>query len=205
MVNRYAFSMIELIFAIVVIGITVISLPVMTEVNSKGLENALVQEVIFATSTVINQSTTYNWDEMDDGNSSLSKVISTGDCNSSTKLRIGHINGPNHRRCLDDTSVRPSTIGSDGGDLDDIDDLNGTTSPLFFTNGLAFVADAHGYKKNYTTTISVKYDDFGATTAASKNIKKITVLVKDTDGNNVTALSTFSANIGEADFFKDTY
>lgn len=205
MVKRDAFSLIELIFAIVIIGITVISLPMMNQVNSKGIENALVQEVIYATSAKLNQATSYNWDELDDGNSSFSKVISNGDCNSSTKLRIGHINQPYHRRCLDDTSIRPSNIGSDGGDLDDLDDLDTITSSLFFTNGGAFVADADGYKNNYTTTISVTYADFGVTTAASKNIKKTTIIVKDLDANTVTSLSTYSANIGEANYYKRGY
>ena len=204
MVKRDAFSLIELIFAIVIIGITVISLPMMNQVNSKGIENALVQEVIYATSAKLNQATSYNWDELDDGNSSFSKVISNGDCNSSTKLRIGHINQPYHR-CLDDTSIRPSNIGSDGGDLDDLDDLDTITSSLFFTNGGAFVADADGYKNNYTTTISVTYADFGVTTAASKNIKKTTIIVKDLDANTVTSLSTYSANIGEANYYKRGY
>jgi len=49
MVNRYAFTMIELIFAIVIIAISVISLPMITQVttNSSAL-NLEADEAIFA-------------------------------------------------------------------------------------------------------------------------------------------------------------
>ena len=48
MVKRYAFSMIELIFAIVIIAVTMLSLPMMTDVTSKGSErNMKGDEAIF--------------------------------------------------------------------------------------------------------------------------------------------------------------
>ena len=45
--KRFGFTMIELIFAIVIIAISVMSLPMMTQVTNKGLEESLVQEAIF--------------------------------------------------------------------------------------------------------------------------------------------------------------
>lgn len=48
MVNRAAFSMIELIFAIVVIAITVLSLPMMTDVTSSSSADTMkAEEAIF--------------------------------------------------------------------------------------------------------------------------------------------------------------
>lgn len=201
--NKSAFSMIELIFAIVIIGVSVISLPMMTQVTSKAIEENLVQEAVFAASTELNQIVSYYWDENSvENNNSLSRVIDTNDCNITTRLRVGHIDQPLHRRCLDNNATRPSPepLGSDGGDLDDIDDTTGISS-IFES----FVASAEGYKEDYNKTVAVTYSSFGDTTAASKNIKKITVTITDLDGETITSLSTFSANIGEVDYYKRSY
>lgn len=195
--------MIELIFAIVVIAITVLSLPMMTQVTSTSSERNIVQEAIFAASTELNQVVSYYWDEnsLQDDNI-LAKVVSNGDCNETTKLRPGHINQPYHRRCIDDTTLRPSTtLGSDGGDLDDLDDIDQTQHQIFTLNP----ASATGYKEVYTSQLTVAYSDFGDETAADQNIKRITVTIRDADNNITTILRTYSANIGEIDYYKRRY
>ena len=204
MVRRYAFTMIELIFAIVVIAISVMSLPMMTQVTSKGIESSLVQEAIFAAATKLNEAVTYRWDE----NSidplqpdSLSKIISTdvGGC-ATAGQRAGFIAQLMHRRCLNDVTIRPSTtLGKDAGDLDDLDDTVETDVPLF-----SAAPSAEAYKKSYTSKIAVIYAAFGSITAASQNMKKITVTISDNVGV-VTSLSTYSANIGEIDYFKRSF
>ena len=207
LLSKSAFSMIELIFAIVIIGVSVISLPMMTQVTSKAIEENLVQEAVFAASTELNQIVSYYWDENSvDNSDSLSKVIDNSDCNDTTRLRVGHINQPLHRRCLDSNATNPSlTLGSDGGDRDDIDD-NIVSNEAIFIAESGNVASAEGYKKNYNKTINVEYTNFGVTTAASKNIKKITVTISDTEDNTtITKLSTYSANIGEVDYYKRSY
>ncbi len=48
MVRRYAFTMIELIFAIVIIAIAVLSLPMMTDVTTSGSADTMkVEEAVF--------------------------------------------------------------------------------------------------------------------------------------------------------------
>ncbi|WP_366755894.1 type II secretion system protein [Sulfurimonas sp.] len=58
-IHKYAFTLIELIFAIVIIGISVMSLPMLTQVTSSAIEKNLVQEAIFASVAEINLATTY--------------------------------------------------------------------------------------------------------------------------------------------------
>ena len=204
---KSAFSMIELIFAIVIIGVSVISLPMMTQATSKAIEENLVQEAVFAASTELNQIVSYYWDEKSlQSGDSLSKVIDTGDCNTTSKLRDGHINQPLHRRCLDNTpAIEPLGLESIS-DIDDIDDNIVSNAAIFITTS-GNVASAEGYKEIYTKTVDVEYADFNDTTAASKNIKKITVTISDTDSppKEITKLSTFSANIGEVDYYKRSY
>ena len=114
--KKSAFTLIELIFAIVIIAISVMSLPMMTQATSKGIEANIVQEVIFATGAILNESTTYYWDtqSMDDNETSLySRVINMGTATDYCvggipNKRIGHIN----RQCLDDNNVTaPNTVG----------------------------------------------------------------------------------------------
>lgn len=215
MVRRFAFTMIELIFAIVIIAITVISLPMMSQTVSKGIESNIVQEAIFASAAELNQIVTARWDEnsievnMPD---SASRVIETtinmceNDSNSSTfRQMAGHINQPLHRRCLDaNTSItNSSTIGSDSGDLDDIDDGNGVTKKIYVNNaGGSTAGSSSGYKNDYNITTNVTYSSFGP--AASTNIKKVQVSVKD-GTDTITSLVTYSANIGEVDYYKRSY
>lgn len=202
---KLAFTMIELIFAIVIIAITVLSLPMMTQVTSKGIENNLVQEAIFAASTKINETVSYYWDENSlESGKYLSNVVSVApsDCNETTKLRSGHINQPLHRRCIDDTTLRPSTtLGSDSADLDDIDDVHGSTTNIFTST----TTSASGYKKNYNVTTSVSYASFGTEASTTNNIKKIEVTVTDSSSNTITKLNTYVSNIGEIDYLKRSF
>ncbi|MBU1659353.1 hypothetical protein KKG72_09920 [bacterium] len=207
--SRYAFSMIELIFAIVIIAITVMSLPMMSQITAKGVDQNLLQEAIFAAAAELNQAVTYQWDENDKENpDALSQVVPTTalDCNTTTKRRLGHVNQPLHRRCLENLTIRPSTtLGSDSGDLDDLDDTIKSSASILTDSSGGNVYTSAGYKEDYRSSISVVYADFGAATEGSQNIKKITVSIADKDDNLITVLKTYSANIGEIDYNKRTY
>lgn len=210
---RYAFSMIELIFAIVIIGITVISLPMMTQVTAKGADSNLVQEAIFAAAAKLNEAVTYRWDEnsLDPATpDALTQIISVSntDCNSSGQ-RLGFIPQPKHRKCLNDTTIRPSTtLGTDTGEsgpafYDDLDDVAETGQSLT-SNALS----ASAYKEAYTSTIAISYAAFGVITEASKNIKEINATISETKNgvtSPVTVLRTYSANIGEVDYYKRSF
>ncbi len=209
MVRRAAFTFIELIFAIVVIAVSVLSLPVMNQVISKGTDSALIQEAIFAAATELNQVVTYRWDENSlESTSPYAKVlrVNANDCNASIDKRAGHIviasGKDTHRMCTHNTLLRPSvTLGKDGGDLDDIDDNIKSLGPLYVGT-----ADAQGYKKTgMKSKIDVAYAAFNDITATEKNMKKITVTVVDEDGNDVVVLSTYSANIGEVEYYTKRY
>jgi len=188
---RFAFTMIELIFAIVVIGISVMSLPTMTNVINKGIENNIVQEAIFASSTELMGATSGYWDEnsmQDINKSATSRVINIyNDCNSSTKLRFGHINQPYHRRCLDNLSTTPRATS--GGNVYDLDDASHSSKDIFINPS----PNAKGYKQSYKSTITV---------VQNGDIKEITSTIKDENNNTITVLKAQSANIGETEYFK---
>jgi prepilin-type N-terminal cleavage/methylation domain-containing protein len=208
-VRRSAFTLIELIFSIVIIAITVVSLPVMNQVISKGVDFNLIQEAIFASVTGLNEGITGNWDEASidaSAPNSYARVIDhTGNCNNdNTSLTYrqmpGHINQPLHRKCLADSTVGPVDAGNDAN-IDALDDMDDGLSEEIFIAG---TGGTTGYKREYTSTITV---DRNVTFKNPNNpdMKRIVITITDDDGNILTSLTTYSANIGEVDYLKQEY
>jgi len=204
-VKRAAFTLIELVFAIVIIAIAVVSLPTMNQAISKGIDANLVQEAIFAAATELNEAVTAHWD----GNSiepglsnSYARVINiSGDCNATTKLRPGQINEAYHRRCLNNTGTAPADAAGTG--VNALEDMAHVKQQIFINN----VADEKGYKKHYTSKVDVTRTNVTFNGAVNPNMKSITITVEDSDNPGValTSLKTYSANIGEVDYFKKVY
>lgn len=201
MVKRYAFTLIELIFAIILIAITVLTLPRMMGVISQGIDENIIQEAIFAAATELNQATTGKWDDRTLQNANeLAKVIDTNQsCENNTsspryRLRPGHIAQTLHRKCLDNnatTAVNFNTLGLS------LEARTASGASLFLNT-----TSAKGYKKSYTKDVTISYTPaFNGTNA---DLKMITVTIKE-NNTTVTSLYAFSANIGEADYFKRMY
>jgi len=190
---RVAFTLIELIFAIVIIGISVISLPLLNNTIDRTMEANLVQEAIFSASTELMGVTAGYWDEnsmQDINKSSFSRVIDIAkDCNETTKLRFGHIAQPYHRRCLDNLATQP--FNQKGGVVFDINDATHDWDDIFVND----TTDASGYKQTYQSKVTSDLDG---------NVKKITITVRDEKGDIITVLHSQSANIGEIDYYKRT-
>lgn len=191
---KTAFTLIELIFAIVVISITVISLPMMNNVISKGVEKSIVQEAIFSAATILQETTTAHWDTHSmESIYSLAKVIDIkGDCENNASLityrkRPGHIAQPLHRTCLESNAVTT--------------DNNTTTNQSVFVNTSS--NRASGYKTDYNATVDITRPAL-FNGSNNTNMKKITISIKD--GNSIiTSLHTYTANIGEIDYYKKGY
>lgn len=214
-------SMIELVFAIVIMGIAVMSLPlVLTQVQNNDAF-AMRQEAILVAKEAIGDILTYQWDEHSyDSTSGRSFVLDTTHADSAfsrdhnTTQRVGHVDA-DYRRKLFNTSVQASAIGADGGDLNDIDDFDGQVSNVNLS------AEAAGTGLDYVLTVNLKSDityatDTGTysnqtlndfvfnpdTQAATTNIKAITITVRDANDANKTiaSLCAFTCNIGESTF-----
>lgn len=200
---KSAFTLIELIFAIIIISIAVMSLPMMTRITSKGIDSNLAQEAIFAASAELMGATSYYWDanSMEDNNvSHLSRVIdinSTCENNSSSpryRLRSGHIAQPYHRRCLESNS----TIAADINSLlfPNLNNAAHSSEDIFLNP----TGSSSGYKDSYKSAVTVT--NVNQSGAADNNIKKITISITKADTTPITVLSTYSANVGEIDYYK---
>lgn len=193
---RSAFTMLELIFAIVVIAISVMSLPMMIQVTSRGVEENIVQEAIFAASAELMEATTYYWDNRsieDIDVSRLSRVVDVDSNCDADRLRPGHINQPFHRRCLDSSVA--AGVNYTAAELL-IPSLNMSVHGVgnIFDNPLAGAAT---YKDTYQSQMEI------AMGLGDVNVKELTVSIFEADGTTlITRLSIYSANLGEIDYFK---
>ncbi len=208
MVKKSAFTLIELIFAIVVIAITVISLPMMNQAISKGIDSNLLQEAIFAAATELNEVTTTQWDEASiDTNTSttISQVINLdGTCENNNskeryRLKVGHILEPLHRKCLNNLTQAELDSNTTAA-VDAVEDKAHGYTNIF----LNLTPGQEGYKQNFTSSLTVNYDPI-FDGAVRPNMKIITITVKDEKNNIVTSLFTYVANIGGIDYYKRTY
>jgi hypothetical protein len=210
--------MIELVFTIVILGIAVMSLPlILTQVqNNDAL--TLRQEAILAAKTKIGEILTYEWDENSyDATAGRTFVLSTNspdtelDINATTFRRIGHINA-DYRRKGSAVGATASAIGTDvgdGGNFDDIDDFNATTVPLSVSADGAGSLD-YIFNLNLTTTVNYAADSAAYANpilngfvlnpdnnVTRTNIKAISVTVTDGVNANGIVLRAFSCNIGD--------
>lgn len=202
MVRRSAFTLIELIFAIVIIAVSVVSLPMMNQAISKGIDDNLVQEAIFAAATELNEAVTASWDDNSidpTSPNSYTRVLDhSGNCDTINRLMPGHINQPKHRRCIDSNTTNPAD--SNTNTTISLDDIEHGVREIFIDDS----PDATGYKKKYrsevTVTRNVAFNGIN-----NPDVKSLVIKITDETGIPLVQLITYSANIGEIDYYKRSY
>ena len=222
---RPAIAMIELIFAIVIIGITLLSAPLVLNQSIKSSTVAMQQESIAAAATQISLILTHNWDESDTNNTYGILNVAAGalaldsvnrDINTSYSTR-------RYNTIAGFTNATPSeNLGMDGNDFnssDDIDDFHAQSKTLtvYAGEGLSLVNNRGEYiDQNIIMTNTITYADSAAvdyttnnyvrlnnpftTTDNSTNIKlinvKLTTLAVEGELDKVIVLGAFTCNIG---------
>jgi len=212
--------MIELIFAIVIMGIVMMSAPMLVSTAAKSTSVALQQEGINEAVSRVSMILTYEWDESDTNISCVPPVLhvlngdSALDIDTNATRRIGVPVGSNSRtfKCGAD-EMNASAIGSGGGDGDDIDDFANTTL-VEDTTGSGGQDYIEQTTVSIATTISYFSDSasygsssFAYTPTASggiTNIKGVVVTLTSTSDvaelNKTITLNAFSCNIGGYEF-----
>ncbi len=221
MVTRKGFTLIELIVAIVVISIALMSVPLLLSQANKSNEFNINQEAILAGATKIGDILTYPWNESNASQTLQVFDVTQGDNNLSrypdntSTRRIGHFKENYRRKFYSQITQASLILGHENtNDFDDIDDFNGITESI--TNG--GVGD---YIKDFNITTTVKYIDDNATYSSSPllnmnintigvtpstNLKMVEVKVVDTTNNeHITTLRAFSANIGSYELLYRTF
>lgn len=217
---RPAIAMIELIFAIVVMGIVLMSAPMLISTATQSTFVALQQEGINEAASRVNMVMGYAWDEQNTQENYLFPILhvtsgdSAFDVSGTTARRIGTPMASQRTFILSDinnSNLNASTLGADGGDRDDIDDFGGTSltnieaatidytekTTVNIATGIAYTGDSVAGGYNQSTVTFVPFSAAGGTTT---NIKSITVNLTSTSGTGELAknimLRAFSCNIG---------
>ncbi|ATB69259.1 hypothetical protein SJPD1_1147 [Sulfurospirillum diekertiae] len=220
---RSAMSMIELVFAIVIMGIVVMSLPLVLLQTQRGNALALEQEVILATKTRLAFILSHEWDiNSYDGDASTSRVLDTtasanadNAFDTTTTRRAGHIEADERRRLRDDKLTPTLKSGADWNATTpmDIDDFDGKTSSvsvtaadmdyiysISLTSKIDYIGDAL-QSGAYASSSSITFT-FNPTSTQTNptNIKMISVTSSGSDAN--VTLRAFASNIGESGILK---
>ena len=227
---RPAVAMIELIFAIVIMGIVMMSAPTLISTAQQSTTVALQQEGINEAASRLNMILTYAWDEQDTRDTCVPPVlgVTNGDSalneNGTTARRIGSPMQSAYRTFLCDgarynasTTLGFDTDDSNASQPDDIDDFNGATAHLIVESGGSGGADyLEKGTVNIATTVSYASDaanysqsSFSFTPNAgmtTTNIKQIDVTLTSISAaselQKTIKLHAFSCNIGGAEFEK---
>jgi len=197
-----AIAMIELIFALVIMGITIMAAPMLISTASSSVSVALQQEGINEAASRLGVILTHEWDDNNlrcqDSPSILhtqSPVAALYDCNG--------------------VEYNATAIGREGTTYDDIDDFDGTSKLVEVTLG----AGGKDYLEKDTVTIStaVTYGNDSATysagsisfipstaTGGTTSIKQINTTLTSTHAatelQKQITLRAFSCNIGSYNY-----
>lgn len=229
MVKRAAFTLIELIVTIVVLGFIVSALPTILIQDAKSREMTINQEAIYAATAKMAQILSYKWDEassQDNETVSIAKVLDINSAiadseleRNTTRFRMGHFQVTG-RRYMYSTETNSSALGmdaDDNGTADDLDDFHNTAANL-----VTIDTESDGYKRTYTINVQNSYAfdnanyanssigtfEFDLPTIERSNIKRILITVGTTINGEATTLFTlrsYSSNIGESEVVSRTF
>ncbi len=201
--------MIELIFAIVIIGIVSVSIPTIMVNNSENVEVNLMQEAIMIVATKTGQVLTYPWDEnsRDPVSGTLAKTDAlnidefffAGDLDRNiSDFRRGHFQQALRRKLTPASAERSATasglLSLEALDLnisDDLDDFNGQSTLL------SHIGES-GYKKDYNISISVIYVNDMIDYSTGGNTPLVFSLSK-TDAGRATNIKMVEINVRAKD------
>lgn len=207
---RPAIAMIELIFALVIMGIVMMSAPMLISTATQSTFVALQQEGVNEAASRMNMIMGYQWDENNTNTLYIAPILTVnagaGDLARilTTARRIGTPAQSSRTFILTDTNttlLNASVLQSDGGDLDDIDDFGGTTLNLV----QATVTDYLEQQISIATGISYMDDTVvGGYSQAAINFAPFVPLPNPTDTSNIKFIQvTLTSTSGTAELAKN--
>jgi hypothetical protein len=217
--QRKAIAMIELIFAIVVMGIVLLSIPNLISISTSSGFVSLQQEAIATSASHINLIMTKHWDENNTIDGPILETNSTI-AGLPTAQRGGRVMRAIVNPAASTLFATPPTkLGPDTNDtFDDMDDAHGSTMTLRDFNAtsissgdmldtnitintsVVYVSDALSAPQTYNGSSTITFNITSATMPTTTNIKYITTRL--TTNNAATelqkniSLNAFSCNIG---------
>ena len=208
--------MIELIIAIVIMGIALLAIPMINNEAVRSGESAMLQESVAAGASQIQLILSKHWDEGNANPALGASILTTTSGNFNT---YGGLN-PASRTTLNTNGVAvaaSNALGAEGGDSDDIDDFNNIAVILTNIQGTTTLEGDYADENvtmntfvtygadNFNTAQTINGVDPFAGGGATTNIKLITMTLLhnvatptgiDSIDNKSVVLYAFSCNIG---------
>jgi type II secretory pathway pseudopilin PulG len=216
--KKRAIAMIELIFALVIMGIVLMSAPMLIHQSIKSSNVALQQEAIAAAASQTAIILSMHWDEKNTlaGNSNILETNRTSFLFSPAGLIDGEGEPLPDVRTFDTNDSKHPTISTNFGtdtnetsyiDFDDVDDYHNSDFGLMLFNNESTTADLGEYvDKNISINTTVRYTQENnvsknITTGSFSNIKfiKVNLTSNQTDVPELEkdiTFKAFSCNIG---------
>jgi len=157
---KRAFSMIELIFAIIVISIVMLAIPALFSTSSQSLEEIIKKDAIFYSYYQLGNILTYPWDENSTQGLRTVAINANGDSELiATKASDHHYRVVAVSREINLSKNASFPLQKEGSRIDDIDDFNGYS--------IAINKSSKEFKLDMNLTIYVAYSDDNANYAAT--------------------------------------
>ncbi len=207
---KKAFTLIELIITIVIIGIAAVTIPIMMGAANKLQEGTVNQDIFFKSTTVMNDILSKAWDEVP-GTEDYVGIwdVQNGDSDLSRKpsrFRIGSVSTENYRQFYNTqtNAAALNQIASKLVDTDNIAAINGynnkfideTTadSRVRYDIGVTYVPDS--VVRDGNTETAAWSLSAGGSQTASTNLKRITITATRSGFDTPVSFVYFSSNIG---------
>ncbi len=222
---RPAIAMIELIFALVVMGITLLSVPLVVNESIKSSTVAMQQEAIAAAGSQLGLILTQKWDARDGNETGRSGIVNVVGGAAALDIAFRDLNSSYSTRTFNTlvgyTDATPAAaLGQEGPFFDDIDDfhdqnmtltLYGTESEMLANNKGEYLdmtitmANRVVYGVDNTPNYAnnpVVFNNPFTSAATSTNIKLVSVQLTSNTGisehDKSIFLSAFACNVGTA-------
>ena len=200
--KKYSFTLIELIVALIVIGIVVTSIPMILTTVSNNQQTNMQEKSFFNAYALVTLMQTQEWDENNTVDDNYYKVLTSENGDDELKcIRKGvvQLDNSSGANCATGDHNGTSTIGPDAGEddvskFDDIDDFNDyvtTVNDYNISVKVSYVND----KTDYTLkNISINGEEEKNN---DSNVKFVELNVTDNSSKKIIAvLKYFSSNIG---------
>jgi type II secretory pathway pseudopilin PulG len=201
--KKYSFTLLELIVAIIVVGITITAIPALLNRTTAMQETAIQEKSFFNAYALLTLIQTQEWDENNTKGNNYYKVL-TADNGDSELLcirnGISQLDNDSGAVCATDNN-KTSPIGVDDetegneSTYDDIDDFNGFSTTIDDINisvEVRYISDSGDYSSK-----NIFFNDESAAATSNTNIKFITLTVKNKNTNALISVLKYSTpNIG---------
>ena len=214
--SRKGIAMIELIFAIVIMGITLMSIPNLIYQASESGYTTIQQESIAAAASDLSLILAREWDENGTNPSSGSPILNTDSSVASLLSARDGARSRSYATGLGGAPLNASTIVAGGdGDFDDMDDVHGITGSVTLMDGtqdlidinitvdtnVTYITDSAGSAWDSSQALTFNFPPTGTPPTGTTNIKHVSIKLTSTSSVEELAdkeiiFNAFSCNLG---------